>query len=192
MRRAAAAWLLTTILLGLAACGGTPEERRLTATRAVSTPHSMPTSTPASGEPMALDPDALFPEYEFTQTDRFWVQLDHRTLPETTIVVGIDPRSIEADIEAQLREHVRQFDAPGSRVRPVRGSLESPVLGRVVWSRAEFGGDDVEMLEIAIFTHHPRDQTLVIARSEFPADTADAQLKLDELVTTAEAIVPEM
>ncbi len=190
MRSKTVSGMLAASLLVVAACGGSPERRRLTATRAVSTPHTMPTATPPAGGPMSFDPGELFPDYRFTQTDRFWVQLDHLTRPGVTIAIGIEPRINNPDLDALRREHERQFEAPGSKRRPEHGSLESPVLGAVVWTRAGLGGEDETLQQIAVFAIHPRDQTLVVARSEFPEDSADPQAKLDELVATAEIVAP--
>jgi hypothetical protein len=150
----------------------------------------MPTQTPLSGGNASFDPDQLFPDYQFTRTDRFWVQLDHRNQPGVTMVIGLDPQNINSDLDEILLEHQRQFETPRSDRRPESGSMESSVLGRVVWSGVSIEGEESEVFEIALYALHPRDQTLIVARSEFPSETDDTQAKLNELVAATEAVAP--
>jgi hypothetical protein len=78
---------------------------------------------------------------------------------------------------------------PQSRYRE-SGAVDSPALGTLRWTWSSYRMDDEEIEQLALFGAHPADGCLVIARSEYRAESGDRQDKLDELVAITSIIGP--
>jgi hypothetical protein len=106
------------------------------------------------------------------------------------MVVGFEPAAPSSALQAALDEHLQQFEGPRGSRPPQSGSIESEILGTVLWSRSSFDMDGVVMTQLALFARHPGTDSLLIARSEFPSESDSVEAELQELVRAAEIIGP--
>ena len=181
---------LATSIVVFGACGG-PVPQPSDEARTSSTPHAMPTATPIYAGPAEFDPAEAFPDYRFTRTDRFWVQLEHLEVEDSTISVGVVPKQIETDLAAEVADLQEGF-AEEDRASHQTGVFESEVLGPVHWIAVTVDNGGREFVEISLFAHHPRDGTLVTARAEFPIASANVDDKRDELLGMTEIVAPSL
>jgi len=172
-------------------CGGTQDQPPPAAGRV------RPTSSPPTPTRVAVgawgrgfDAETNFPDYNLTLVGVSWVQLNHRENVNKTIVVGFEPAAPSSNLQAALDEHLQQFEGPAGTPSPQSGSTESEILGPVLWARSSFDVDGVEMTQLALFARHSSTDSLLIARSEFPSGSDDAEAELQELVRAAEIIGP--
>ena len=192
MRRVNGPGAALLVLMLLGGCGGPTDRSESEKRKADSTPHVMPTATPIQAGPGSFDPDEAFPDYVYTHADRFWVQLDHREVADSTIVIGIEPSIDATDLSAELANVRGEFEGSPTARNLDSGTIDSALLGGLVWSWARMGEDDIAMEQIVVLANHPRDGSLVIARAEYPEGTAEMQEKLDELVAAAEIVAPSL
>jgi hypothetical protein len=151
----------------------------------------MPTATPIYAGPADFDPAEAFPDYSLTQTDRFWVQLEHLEVEDSTMTVGVIPQKIEADLAAEVADFQQGFTEE-DRASQQTGILESEILGPVHWIAISIDNGGRDFAEISLFAHHPSDGTLVTARSEFPIASADVDDKRLELLAVVEIVAPSL
>jgi hypothetical protein len=181
--------LLAAVATGISGCGAGPAEtpQRRTAEAPPASPIPMPTRiSPSTGFEAARIPE----RFTLAHSGSYWVQLNDPGEPGASLVVGIEPRRSGGDLEAAVEMQRAEMDAPrDSRFRET-GTVESEVLGEMRWTWSTFEVDEVEMHQLALFGAHPTEGCLVIARSEYPAGSADRQTKLDELVAVTGIIAP--
>lgn len=128
--------------------------------------------------------------FSISYSGPYWVQLQRRDVENTTIVVGVEPSRSGDDLEAEVESHRSSIDYPPDGLHLDSGTIESGVLGQVLWSWGRFKSDDQTFDQLAIFARHPEDGVLLIARSEFPSEGDEIDFKLDELLAMAEIIGP--
>ena len=150
-----------------------------------------PTPTrPATGAwGRSFDAESNFPDWKLTLVRTSWVQLDHREQEDASIVVGFEP-SPGLTLDQALSDHQRQYGGPGGGPQSESGSMESAVLGRVVWSRTTLDLDGAPVAELVLFADHPASGPLLVGRFDYPSGTVSADADLDELVRAAEIIGP--
>jgi hypothetical protein len=151
----------------------------------------MPTATPIYAGPADFDPAEAFPDYRFTRTDRFWAQLEHLEVEDSTMTVGVIPERIETDLAAEVADYQEAF-AEEDRASHQTGVLESAIFGPVHWIAVAMDSGGRDFTEVSLFAHHPEDRTLVTARAEFPLASTDMEDKRDELLRVAEIVAPSL
>ena len=182
--------LISMVSVVSSGCGGSQDQHPQAAGRRLPTSPPTPTRPAVGAWGRGFDAESNFPDYNLTLVGVSWAQLNHRENENTTIVVGFEPAAPSSTLQAALDEHLQQFEgAPGSS-SPQSGSIESEILGPVLWSRSSFNVDGVEMTQLALFARHPDADSLLIARFEFPSGSADSDADLQELVRAAEIIGP--
>ncbi len=137
-------------------CGSPQDERRPVAGRA--RPASPPTPTrPAVGAwGRSFDAEQNFPDYDLTLVGVSWVQLDHREDENISLVVGYEPADPGTDLQAALDEHLQGFEGSKGSDPLQTGTIESEILGPVLWARSTFDMEGVEMTQLALFARHPK------------------------------------
>jgi hypothetical protein len=142
-------------------------------------------------ESTGFDEAALPQQYAVSYSGSYWVQLNHVDDPSVSIVVGIVPSQPASDLDAAVKGQLQDL-APAARPSDREsGSVESATLGPMRWYRTRYEDEEgVERVQLALFGAHPADSCLVVARSEYPADTPDAATKLDELLEIVSVVGP--
>ncbi len=128
--------------------------------------------------------------FNVTYSGPYWVQLRRRDIENTTIVVGVEPSRSGNGLEEEVKNHRSSIDYPPDGLHLGAGTIESDVLGQVLWSWGRFKSDEQTIDQLAIFASHPEDGVLLIARSEFPSEGDEIDFRLDELLAMAEIIGP--
>ncbi len=106
------------------------------------------------------------------------------------MVVGFEPGIAVDFLQQMLEDHRMEFDGPPLSRHRGAGIVESDVLGEVNWSWANFDAEGVTMTQLALFAAHPNDNLLLISRFEYPSDSEDIEVQLQELVRATELIGP--
>ncbi len=171
-------------------CGGPQGQPASTAYRARPTSAPVPTRPAVGAWGRGFDAEENFPDYNLTLVGVSWVQLDHREIEDISMVVGFEPETPGSAMQAALDEHLQQFEGPKGSNPPQTGSIDSEILGTVLWARSYVDMEDVEVTLLALFARHPESDLLLLARSEFPSESQDADAGFQELVRAAEIIGP--
>lgn len=190
MKRSFALCLVMGAIVGVTACGGSPETQGRPDRSPRQTPQPLPTRSTSSVQD--LDVVALFPEYQVYFSGPYWVQLDHRETENLSVVVGVEPSNKGADLRTLVEEHKEEMDHPPGARHHESGDRQSEILGSFMWSWGTIGEGEEALEQLVIFAAHPVDSSLLIARSEFPVEDGDIKPQLDELIRIAEIIGPTL
>ena len=107
------------------------------------------------------------------------------------MTVGVVPDRIEIDLAGEVAEYQEAFSEE-DRASHQTGLLDSEILGPVHWIAIPSDMEGRDFAEITLFAHHPKDGTLVTARTEFPIASAEVEGKRDELLGAAEIVAPSL
>ena len=190
MKRGLALCFVIGSVLGVAACGGSPGTHGPRDQSPRQTPQPLPTRSTSSVQD--LDVIALFPEYRVYFSGPYWIQLDHRENENVSIAVGVEPTLKGNDLQIRLQEHREEMDHPPGTLHRDSGTRKSEALGSFVWSWGTIDATGQGIDQLVLFALHPVDSSLLIGRSEFPAQGAEIEEQLDELIRIAEVVGPTL
>ena len=193
MRRVHAVCLITVFLAAgvvTGGCGGSQEPSQSVVVRRHPTTTPQPTRPATGSWGRSFDAETSFPEYKLTLVRTSWVQLEHLQEESTTMVVGFEPGIAVESLQQMLNDHRIEFDGPPLSRHRGAGIVESEVLGEVNWSWANFDTEGVTMTQLALFATHPNDNLLLISRFEYPSDSEDIEVQLQQIVRATELIGP--